>query len=681
LRDIASGLILNLKLIFVFLTLFTSIVSAQQSKHADSIRKYIFLSNDKVGLSDSIRLEYAKLAYQNTRKFSRDTLQITAINNLMGFESSTASDNFKKLNLELVALSLQQRDSANLAQAYYNLGKHYSEALNIDSSYYYLYEAEKTFKAINDDWNTSQVLLSIANIQRNEKDFTGSEILSFEALSLLDKLPSNFLYTRKKAFVYNNLGMVFHELGQYQDGIKYHKQALSIKESLSGDNSVTIDNSKNNLANVYRDAGEYETANTYYKSILDKQSVRKERPDTYALILDNYAYNLFLSKNHEQLPNLYHDALKLCDSVGADYFSIVVNQHLAEYYHAYKNKDSAKYYAYRAKELSEKYHNDDLLKSLLILSEVEDDSLAVKYYEDYITLNDSIQKNERKLRDKFFRIRYETNKIEKEKDRIARERLWLIILLLGLVFTFFLVYVIITQRSKNKELKFVQQQQETNEEIYNLMLSQQEQIDEARALEKKRISEELHDGILGRLFGTRLSLDSLNMNPSPDAIKTRGTYIEQLKDIEQDIRKVSHDLNTDFIANSGFLDIIKTLVETQTTAYGLNYELQHDDSIIWDEVSNKTKIHIYRIIQESLQNIYKHAEASTVKISFKLKNNVIWLAILDNGSGFDVNKAKKGIGLKNIHSRAKEIDARVSIDSTKEQGTVIELFIPVNHHG
>ena len=59
--------------------------------------------------------------------------------------------------------------------------------------------------------------------------------------------------------------------------------------------------------------------------------------------------------------------------------------------------------------------------------------------------------------------------------------------------------------------------------------------------------------------------------------------------------------------------------------------------IDWDEVSNRTKIHIYRMLQESLQNIYKHAEANHVKISFSLKNDVILLAIEDNGIGFNVN--------------------------------------------
>jgi len=292
-------------------------------------------------------------------------------------------------------------------------------------------------------------------------------------------------------------------------------------------------------------------------------------------------------------------------------------------------------------------------------------------------LNDSIQKEERATRDKFFRIRYETDKIEQENIQIARERMWLMILSGGLLVTLLLLYIIITQRAKNKELRLIQKQQEANEEIYNLMLSQQDKIEEARTAEKSRISQELHDGVLGRLFGTRLSLDSLNMNTNPEAVKTRGQYIEELKNIEQDIRKVSHELSSDFIAGSGFMDIIKTLVETQTKAYKLKYKLDFSENINWDKVPNKTKIHIYRIVQESLQNIYKHANAGMVKISVILKNNVICLTITDDGSGFDVNKAKKGIGIKNITSRVDEIQGKLVIKSEKGKGTKIEIQVPV----
>jgi two-component system NarL family sensor kinase len=93
-------------------------------------------------------------------------------------------------------------------------------------------------------------------------------------------------------------------------------------------------------------------------------------------------------------------------------------------------------------------------------------------------------------------------------------------------------------------------------------------------------------------------------------------------------------------------------------------------------ISNKTKIHIYRILQESLQNIYKHANASHVEISFSLKNNVICIIIKDDGSGFDVNKSRKGIGIKNITSRVKVIQGELKIESQKNAGTSIIITIP-----
>ena len=125
------------------------------------------------------------------------------------------------------------------------------------------------------------------------------------------------------------------------------------------------------------------------------------------------------------------------------------------------------------------------------------------------------------------------------------------------------------------------------------------------------------------------------------------------------------------------MDIIKTLIETQTKAYQLKYKIDFSENINWDKVPNKTKIHIYRIVQESLQNIYKHASASLVRISFILKNNVICLTITDDGSGFDVNKAKKGIGIKNITSRVDEIQGKLVINSEKDKGTKIEIQVPV----
>ncbi len=78
-----------------------------------------------------------------------------------------------------------------------------------------------------------------------------------------------------------------------------------------------------------------------------------------------------------------------------------------------------------------------------------------------------------------------------------------------------------------------------------------------------------------------------------------------------------------------------------------------------------------------MHNIYKHAGATQVDISFKLKKNVIWLTLIDDGSGFDVGKAKSGIGLKNMNSRIKEINGVMDITSKKDTGTTVTIHVPI----
>lgn len=588
-------------------------------------------------------------------------------------------DAFRKIDsLKESALNLKTKDSSSVADAHYLIADVFRKSTTYaDSAYYYYHSAEKIYRSLGSDFKLARTIYGIAVILKNEKDFIGSEVACFEAISLLDPLYETRSVIETKAYIYNNLGIVFKELDEFEQSIEYNKKALQLKNRLNV--KASIDISKNNLANTYKKNEKYNLALTYYREILENENLVKERPEFYALVLGNYANTLYLSNNLKNLPGLYYKALKVSDSISLNgYNSIIINQNLSEYYHdKSRNLDSARFYAYKAKDISEKYYTDDLLKSLLLLSKIEDDHIAVQHFNEYIKLSDSLQKNERSIRNKFARIRFETGQKEKENIQLTKERMWLFIISVVIVISSFLLYLVITQRNNNIELKFVQKQQEANEEIYNLMLSQNESIEEARDLEKKRISQELHDGVLGRLFGTRLSLDSLNRNHSDQAVKSRDLYISELKTIEDEIRKVSHELNTDFVSGSGFIDIIKTLVETQTLAYGLKYNLQHDESISWDDVNNKKKIHIYRIIQETLHNIYKHAKAEHLDISLNLKIDVICLMIIDDGVGYDVEKAKSGIGLKNMKSRMNDINGIFKITSLKNKGTTVLVEVPM----
>lgn len=673
---------MNLKSLFLLVSFLCAGLLWSQNKtqrQLDSFQKLLNIANNTQNLSKEQRYNSVEKAKKIALDLKLDSLLIyTNLSESKIYLERKEFAQFLQLSQLNLKKSKKYNDSSSLAQIYKEIGDYYDRRFT-DSAYYYYFKSEKTFRALKDNFNRAILLLDIAIIQKNEKDFTGSELTSIEGIAMLNTLDLNQQVILKKAYFYNNLGLVFGELEQFEESITYYKKALNLKGKLKGSTGSTIDNSKNNLALSYKKSGQYSLALKYYNEILENKNLFKTRPDFYAVVLDNYANTLYLSDKKELLPELYKDALKITDSVNYNgYNSIVINQHLAEYYHDNNQKDSAKHYAYKAKDISDQYHTDDLLKSLLLLSEIEEDSMASKHLKTYIKLSDSLQKNERSIRNKFARIRFETDQIEKENIIITKQRLWLLIISVVIIITTFLLYLVIMQRNKNKELQFVQKQQQTNEEIYNLMLSQNENIEEARTIEKKRISEELHDGVLGRLFGTRLSLDSLNMNNSQEAIKTRSQYINKLKTIEDDIRKVSHELNTDFVSGSGFIDIIKTLVETQTLTYKLAYKLNRDDAIHWEEISNKNKIHIYRIIQESLHNIYKHAHATEVIISFTLKKNVICLTIKDDGSGFVINKAKSGIGLKNMTSRIKEINGTIEITSEKDLGTTVTILAPIS---
>jgi len=586
---------------------------------------------------------------------------------------------FKKINRETLFLAKKINDSNSIAKANFNLGNYFYIALESDSAYHYYYQSEKIYVAQKDYSNAGWVLRNMAIIQKNEKDFIGSEETSIKAISYLEKEDINSLDYESLSSIYNNLGIVSGELESYEKAIEYYTKAIEYSKKNNPTDKLNELSFINNLVTIYQKSGDYEKSLLNFKDLLEEEEIKEKDPAFFAIILNNYAKSKFLiNADDKDLPSLYLESLSIKENIDDKGGIMRSCIDISDYYLVHDSLSLAKEYAIRAYEITDKYNlHDDKLETLLLLSKIEKGDQALAYTQEYIKLNDSLQKEERAIRNKFARIEFETDKTEEQNVKLSREReLFLILAIAGLV-SAFLIYVIISQRVKNKELKFNQEQQKANEEIYNLMLSQQDKIEEGRTKEKQRISEDLHDGILGRLFGTRLSLDSLNMSSDENAVKNRGQYLDELKSIEEEIRRISHDLNTDFVAGSGYLDIVTTLIENQTKAYGLKFDFKHKDEIDWESVSNKTKIHFYRMIQESLQNIYKHANANHVDISFETRKQQIFLSIVDDGEGFVVNKAKKGIGLKNIRSRVEELKGELFINSQKDAGTSISISVPL----
>ena len=585
-----------------------------------------------------------------------------------------AMDDYKKTTEIIISNSKKAKDSISLAKAYSYLGDYYGSKFESEQAYKNYFYAEKIYAKLKDDSKFAKTLLNKSVIQFNEKDFVGSEKSAIQALQILKK-------TNNDALTYeanNLLGVIYHELSEFNNAIQYHNAALLIlKKQNVPDEFQSKATSLNNLGAVYQKNKNYNKALEYYYESLKSENILRDKPSLYAALIDNIAYCEFKLEKLNSLPNRFYVSLKINDNL--KYFPGIINSNLnlSEFYFYKNDLKKANYTAKQAYEVSKKHNLPrETLLSLKQLNLIDTDNSS-KYSEEYIRINDSLQLSERQIRNKLARIEFETDELIVQKDKLVEQRQSLIYLGFALLVVGIFIYVIRIQASKNRELLLVQEQQAANEEIYQLMLTQQEKVEEVRQLEKVKIGQELHDSILGKLFGTRMSLDVLNNSQTPEDIQKRTDYIEHLKSIEQEIREISHDLNSEKTAVfNNFVLMVSNFIENQKQIHNTIVNFKQDENIDWNNIDNLVKINLYRVLQESFQNINKYANANKVFIQFKLKNDMVELKIRDNGVGFDVKKKKKGIGLQNMMSRMKALKGSMQIDSKPGNGTSVVFQVP-----
>lgn len=644
------------------------------SSLVDSINVYIADSKNS-GFSQEKRLNHVSDALALVRNIGVDSLRKLKLREIRKVYAELEGENgYWKVNEEIGRFVRKINDSIGIANWHFNTGYSYWQREQIDSAYNHYFKAERLYAGLGDRFSAGKAMLSMAILQKNVKDYAGAETSSIKALEFFEE--TNAL--RYMASANNNLGIVLKEVGDFDKSLFYHENAREYRASL--DDKFLEVGSLNNIGTVYAKKKDYEEAIFYYALGLLEDSLVYKKPKTYARLLDNRAYAQFLSGEKENFPELFLIPLAIRDSILDTSGIITSNLHLAEYY--FSNDSLSRAYNYakvaldKAKPLRK---NSEILEALQLLIETSNKGEALFHSKAYIQISDSLQRKDRAYQNQFARIRFETETIEIENTKVTKQNEKLIMVLLILVAAFLLVYTFIQRKLNLKELRFRRSQQEASDELYNLMLAQQAKLEEGKQLEKQRISEELHDGILGKLFGTRLSLDSLNHKEGDEGVEARSKYILELQNIENEIRQISHDLNSAiFTPDVLFTEVIEQLIENQNSSSKidpLKYQFIDDYFINWDEVQNNVKIHLYRIIQEALQNIHKHAKAKNVLVSFAKEKNGILLKIEDDGVGMIVEKVKKGIGLKNIKSRVKQMKGNLRVESEKEKGTIIYVKV------
>lgn len=664
---------------FLVLISISNICLSQDNELLDSINKYYLLSKD-AKQDWNFRLKSALKAKNLSDEFAVDSIRLRVQRALsVSYYYNELFEPYLKLNQENFKLAEKLNDTSALQASTNNLGSYYLFSEQMDSSYYYYSKKLGYFKSNDISIEKAETLSALADIQQEEKLYNGAELDAINAIKILNRLSENEDTLYLNWSLYNLLAIISKNTLNKNKTLEYYDKSISYTKEMEDGFTYEIF-SINNKANAYRTFGEYSKALDLFNALLEeKEKYNEDEPDFYPTLLLNIAKTKFESGDYKFLE--VEDYLKKAyDTFKTIEFQNGIMATALEFsrlYLKHNEHNKAKQYGLEALKVSDEVSNNEYkMKALLTLSYLYEGEKGKDFLRKHIRLSDSLQSEERQVRNKFARVKFDTDQIEAENEQISRENILLLGSLLGLFIIGVSVYIIILQRAKNKELELVQEQQKANEEIYNLMLVQQDKVEEARAQEKIRVSKELHDGVLGRLFGVRLSLDSLNFSDGKEAMTNRANYIGQLKTIEEDIRKISHEMNTDFVSGSGFMDIVSELIENQSKAYGLKYDFKYTDDLSWEFVSNRTKINVYRILQESLQNIHKHSGAQSVKVQVLRENDSVIMYIVDDGKGFDTSKSKKGIGLKNMNSRISDIEGEISFASEINKGTKVTIKFP-----
>ncbi|QHT66113.1 hypothetical protein GXP67_05230 [Rhodocytophaga rosea] len=242
-----------------------------------------------------------------------------------------------------------------------------------------------------------------------------------------------------------------------------------------------------------------------------------------------------------------------------------------------------------------------------------------------------------------------------------------------LITSFVIVFMFIHQNNSRKYLKYIEEVKNTYEqEILKARLEMQEQT-------FLGLSQEIHDNI-----GQILSLIRLNISTiKPEDPLTTSRKISASKELLdkaiEDLRDLSKRLNTEYV-------IKQTLSESLQFQVGLIQKIGLYDTsldIQGNEFSldGEKKLIVFRIAQEALNNIIKHAKATKIKITLSFFPGQIQLNIQDNGRGFEtfgLEKAGNGLGTHNMYYRAKLIGASFSLQSKSGEGTLAHLILPVS---
>ena len=451
----------------------------------------------------------------------------------------------------------------------------------------------------------------------------------------------------------------------------YHKAITALQQSK---NPVSLASVLSNAGDAHLNAKSYDSALFYFneaKSIFDKVNY----PSGIGYCLGNIGMVYANLAKNDLAEKYINEAIRILEET-QDYYPICVYLiSMADVYLSKGDHPTALAYTRRSLQLAEQYGlKEQVADASFKLSELYEKNgntgEAFRYYKKHISYRDSVNniKTVQRMADE--RTNFEVSQKQLEVNMLNREKqnqqtivvflfiiLGLTLLLLGFLFWFY--------KSKSKEKQRWHQQ-----ELLQARLEIQEQT-------YRNISQELHDNIGQALSLVKLNINTIDLNDAAIAREKIAASKSLLIKAIQDVRDISKTLNTDFINETGFANAVEQQLQLleRTGLYATQLSVQGDIC----HYTPERELLAFRIVQELLNNIVKHAEANQINVSMNYKSEKLVISVWDNGRGFDLqaqqSSPNKGMGLRNIYNRLKLIKGVIFFESGPGKGTTVTIEI------
>jgi len=559
-------------------------------------------------------------------------------------------------------------------EAYRKLGKGYV-SLSGDSSIMFTQKALELALALRNKKMEAECYSLLGVNEKNRGNYQKALEYHLNALKIKESLNDE----RGLASTHNDLGVLYKITGRMDDALKHYTISNQLCKSIGMAKGIAM--TYNNIGTIYREKRNIDSALHYYKLGLAES---EKMGDSYSIatclsnIGDIYTD---LNRNQEAL-EIFLRCLRY-DKENGDQPGLVVSyNNVARALAALRRFNEAASYSDSAIALAvaEKLHQERANAYFIraIMEEWEGDHKeALSFHRKAAGLKDSLMSEETNRQLSELKTRYETEKKEKQiflQQAEIKKKNYLIAGAVGLMFFSLLLSYSAYRRYK------LRQQARLQQEIIRQQELATHAVIEAEERERKRIAGDLHDGVGQLMSAAKMNLSMIGSELSFASEEQRQSFEKAMSLVDEgcrEVRTVSHNIMPNALLKSGLSTAIREFVnkiDHRVIKVNLYTEGLHQ------RIDEKTESVLYRIVQECVNNVIKHASASQLDISIIREETDLTLTIEDNGKGFDSTDKSNfdGIGIRNIQSRVDYLKGSVEWDTAPGKGTVVMVHVPLS---